>query len=141
MGAGRGPSDSGISEYPILFPHVYVHLNHRIRGSGYAQAVICRIIKRNMKNCRFYGSRTAAYVFPFYTKYDPVKYLASGGTSSGGFAEVKTALTCTSSGRYQTGRRNCMTEDSIHWISGENFPGDAYTITYLNGDDAMRISE
>ncbi len=79
--------------------------------------------------------------FLFYTKYDPAKYLAAGGTASGGFAEVKNRFD-TYEFRPISDWANELHDGSILYIgSPRELPGDAYTITYLNGEDAIRISE
>ncbi len=79
--------------------------------------------------------------FLFYTKYDPAAYLAAGGTASGGFAEVKNRFDVYEF-RPISNWANELHDGSILYIgSPRELPGDAYTIKYLNGEDAMRISQ
>ncbi len=79
--------------------------------------------------------------FLFFLKYDPEKYLAEGGTSSGGFAEVKN-------------RFDIYEFRPIHWenenkdgttlfigSSSEIPTGNKKTIRYQNGTVAMQIAD
>lgn len=79
--------------------------------------------------------------FLFYTKYDPAKYLAGGGTASGGFAEVKNHF-------------DVYDFRPIHWDSeikdgttlyigtpGEIPSGSLEVIRYLDGRDAIHIAK
>jgi hypothetical protein len=80
--------------------------------------------------------------FLFYTKYNPVTYLASGGTASGGFLEVKNHFD-----KYQFRPITWATEkkDGTELYVGtpNEIPTDhALTvIRYLNGDPAMIIAD
>ncbi len=79
--------------------------------------------------------------FLFYTKYDPKKYLAEGGTSSGGFAEVRNKFDI-----YEFRPINWNTElkdGTILYIGlPEEIPNaNLSTIRYLDGTEAMRIAD
>ena len=79
--------------------------------------------------------------FLFYTKYDPQKYLAEGGTASGGFKEVKNHF-----GKYEfrpiTNWGRELHDGSVLYIgSPKELPASAMVISYLDGTDAIRISE
>ncbi|MEK7543320.1 MAG: glycosyltransferase family 39 protein [Patescibacteria group bacterium] len=79
--------------------------------------------------------------FLYFLKYDPAKYLSEGGTSSGGFAEIKNKFD-----RYEF--------RPIHWDSEtkdgktlfigtpkEMSAANLLTINYLDGKEAIRIAD
>jgi len=77
----------------------------------------------------------------YYLKYDPVKYLSEGGTSSGGFAEVRNKFD-----KYEFRPINWekdQFEKNVLFVGlPSEFPGDARlikTIYYLNGEEAIKI--
>lgn len=80
--------------------------------------------------------------FLFYTAYDPIKYLANGGTASGGFAEMRNRFD-----KYEFRpilEWNQEKHDgSILYIGSpkEIPPGGAKVISFLDGFDAIRISD
>lgn len=78
--------------------------------------------------------------FLFYLKYDPVQYLAEGGTHSGGFAEYKNKFD-----KYEFRPINWISERRDGTVLYVGSPGeipapDLVTIHYLNGEEAMRIA-
>ncbi len=139
---------AGIAAFNILFYfHMYyAHMNNeysKFWQYGYKQAVeYAESHKGKYKKVVVSTSLEQPHMFfLFYTKYDPAAYLAAGGTASGGFAEVKNRFD-TYEFRPISHWANELHDGSILYIgSPRELPGDAYTIKYLNGEDAMRISE
>ena len=79
--------------------------------------------------------------FLFYTKYDPKKYLAEGGTASGGFAEVKNHFDIYD---FRPIQWDNETKDGTTLYIGtpRDIPaGTLETIHYLNGTDAIYITD
>jgi len=79
--------------------------------------------------------------FLFYTKYDPVKYLAHGGTNSGSFAEVKNKFD-----KYEFRKidwPNEKRDGSILYIGapGDMPHGNVANIKFLNGKPAIEIAD
>ncbi len=79
--------------------------------------------------------------FLFYLKYDPAKYLAEGGTASGGFAEKRNRFD-----KYEF--RPISWDREIHdgttlyiGLPGEIPKANFLTVRYLDGSEAMRISK
>jgi hypothetical protein len=78
--------------------------------------------------------------FLFYSRYDPVKYILSGGTASGGFAEVKNRFDVYEFRpivwEHENRDGNTLYIGKPSEITGSGLE----TITYLNGDDAIKIA-
>lgn len=80
--------------------------------------------------------------FLFYLKYDPVQYLAEGGTASGGFAEWRNKFD-----KYEFRAIDWEREEKNSKILYIGTPpkeitsGIQKTIYYLNGEEAIRIAE
>lgn len=79
--------------------------------------------------------------FLFYTKYDPVLYLKSGGTATGGFAEYRNTFDV-----YQFRPFNWAREkhdgSTLYIGTPREFPSsNEKSIYYLNGEEAIRIAE
>ena len=79
--------------------------------------------------------------FLFYTKYDPVKYLAQGGTNSGSFAEIKNKFD-----KYEFRVINWSQETRDGTILYVGAPGDmphgnVANITFMNGKPAIEIAD
>ena len=127
------------------FHMYYAHLNHeysKFWQYGYEEAV------------RYAEARKAQYdkivvsttleqphmFFLFYTQYDPVTYLAGGGTASGGFAEVKNRFDKYEFRPIPYWRLENHDGRTLYIGSPREMP-NAYTIKYLNGEDAMQISQ
>lgn len=79
--------------------------------------------------------------FLFYTKYDPKKYLAEGGTASGGFAEVKNHFDIYDFRPIQWNKE--IKDGTILYIgTPKDVPsGTLETIQYLDGTDAIYITD
>lgn len=129
----------------FYFHQYYAHLNYeysRFWQYGYAQAVqYAESHKSKYKKIVVSTALEQPHMFfLFYTAYDPAKYLAEGGTSSGGFAEIQNKF-----GIYEF--------RPIHWGSEihdgsvlyigtpKEIPGASQTIYYLNGEEAIRIAQ
>ncbi|MBI5449614.1 glycosyltransferase family 39 protein [Candidatus Gottesmanbacteria bacterium] len=131
----------------LYYLHMYFgHLNEEYSSSwqyGYAQAVeYTKIQKDRYKKIVVSTKLEQPHMFFLYfLKYDPVKYLAKGGTSSGGFAEVRNTF-------------DIYEFRPIHWDTdvkdgtvlyigtpGE-IPGPGLmTIRYLDGKEAIKIAD
>lgn len=109
---------------------------------GYKEAVIyAEFVKGNYKKIVVSTALEQPHMFfLYYLKYEPVKYLAEGGTSSGGFAEVRN-------------RFDVYEFRPIHWDE-ENHDGSTLyigtpleiahpiqTITHLDGTPAILIGD
>ena len=79
--------------------------------------------------------------FLFYTKYDPKKYLAEGGTASGGFAEVKNHFDIYDFRPIQWDKE--IKDGTILYIgTPRDIPsGSLEVIQYLDGRDAIYITD
>ena len=128
------------------FHMYYSHMNHeysRFWQYGYEQVVQYAEAKKSRyeKIVVSTSLEQPHMFFLFYTRYDPVKYLANGGTASGGFEEVKNRFD-TYEFRPISNWWKEIHDGSILYIgSPKEIPGDVYTIKYQNGEDAIRISE
>lgn len=128
------------------FHMYYGHMNHeysKFWQYGYEQAV------------RYAQERKGTYqkivvsttleqphmFFLFYTNYDPRAYLAHGGTQSGGFAEVRNSFDIYEFRPIPNWSQEKHDGKTLYIGSPKELPGDVYTIKYLNGEDAIRISE
>lgn len=148
LGIGAVLLAAGLAGFNIVsyFHMYYAHMNNeysKFWQYGYKQAVeYAQSHKANYTKVVVSTSLEQPHMFfLFYTKYDPALYLAAGGTASGGFAEVKNRFD-----KYEfrpiSHWANELHDGSILYIgSPRELPGDAYTIKYLNGEDAMRISQ
>ena len=79
--------------------------------------------------------------FLFYTKYDPTKYLAGGGTNSGSFAEIKNKFN-----KYEFRVINWSQEKrdgSVLYVGapGDMPHGNIANITFMNGKPAIEIAD
>lgn len=124
----------------------YAHLNYeysKFWQYGYAQVVKYAEMHKAKYNKIVVSTALEQphMFFLFYTKYDPAKYLASGGTSSGGFAEVRNRFDTYEFRPISNWWKELHDGSTLYIGSPSELPGDAYTIKYLNGEDAMRISE
>jgi len=131
----------------IFYFHMYyAHLNYeysKFWQYGYAQVVKYAEMHKAKYNKIVVSTALEQphMFFLFYTKYDPAKYLASGGTSSGGFAEVRNRFDTYEFRPISNWWKELHDGSTLYIGSPSELPGDAYTIKYLNGEDAMRISE
>jgi 4-amino-4-deoxy-L-arabinose transferase-like glycosyltransferase len=131
----------------FYFHMYYAHLNYedsRFWQYGYEQAV--RYAEANKSRYKKIVVSTKLeqphMFFLFYTRYDPAKYLAQGGTASGGFREIRNHFDV-----YEFRPINDWTKElhdgSILYIgTPKEIPtGSQHSINYLNGEEAMRIAE
>ncbi len=127
------------------FHMYYAHLNHeysRFWQYGYEEAVRYAEAHKT-KYDKIVVSTTLEQphmFFLFYTKYDPVKYLAAGGTASGGFEEIKNKFDVYEFRSIPHWHLENHDGKTLYIGSPREMP-NAYTIKYLNGEDAMQISE
>lgn len=138
----------GIFFITIYYFHMYYHQMNREYSQnwqyGYQQAVSYAEAHKS-KYTKIVVSTALEQphmFFLFFTGYDPVKYLAQGGTASGGFNEVRNHFDL-----YEF-RRIGYWLDEIH--DGKTLyigtPSEIQTSTltsirYLNGVEAIRIAE
>jgi len=79
--------------------------------------------------------------FLFYTKYDPLKYLASGGTKSGSFEEARNSFD-----KYEFRKLNWSSErrdGTILYVGDpKDMPhGNVANIEFLNGKPAIEMAD
>lgn len=79
--------------------------------------------------------------FLFYLKYDPKKYLAEGGTASGGFAEWRNKFDKYEFRAFNTDNEKPIQKTLYIGKPDEIQHGALKTIYYLNGEEAMKIAE
>lgn len=99
-------------------------------------------LKRNYKKVVVSTELEQPYMFwLYYLKYDPEAYLSQGGTSSGGFAEIRNKFD-----KYEfrpVKWEEDKDEENILLIGlPEDFPGGTSTVKtiyYLNGEEAIKI--
>jgi 4-amino-4-deoxy-L-arabinose transferase-like glycosyltransferase len=131
----------------FYYVHMYFgHMNHeysRFWQYGYAQAVEYAQEHKDKYQRIVVSTKLEQphMFFLFYTKYDPVAYLAHGGTATGGFAEIRNAFDI-----YQFRPIDWEKEKhdgSTLYIGtpSEILSGSQRSIYYLNGEEAMRIAE
>lgn len=136
----------GIALNILLYFHMYYgHLNHeyaKFWQYGYERAVAYAQDNRQ-KYTKIVVSTSLEQphmFFLFYTKYDPVKYLAGGGTSSGGFAEVKNKFDIYEFRPISKWHEELHDGSILYIGSPMEVPG-GNVISYPDGTDAMHISE
>lgn len=130
----------------IYFIHIYsVHMPIEYSKSwqyGYRQAV--DYVKENSSKYDKIVVSTKLerpyMFFLFYLKYDPKRYLAEGGTASGGFAEWQNKF-----GKYEFREINWEKEEKnprvLYIGTPKEIPANVLeTIYYLGGEEAMRIA-
>lgn len=136
-----------IAANTIYYFHMYyAHMNREYSQFwqyGYAQAV--QYAEANKSKYDKIVVSTALeqphMFFLFYTVYDPVKYLANGGTSSGGFAEVKNRFDIYEFRPISNWTKEIHDGTVLYIGSPKEIPGGTKVIPYLDGTDAIRISE
>lgn len=131
----------------IYYVHMYFgHMNNEVSKAwqyGYRQAVSYTqnegarykkvIVSTKLEQPHMF--------FLFFLKYDPAKYLAEGGTASGGFAEQRNRFD-----KYEF--RPIVWEKEIHdgatlyiGLPNEIPQANVLTVRYLDGSEAMRIAK
>lgn len=131
----------------FYFHMYYAHMNieySRFWQYGYKQAVeYAEAHKGSYKKVVVSIALEQPHMFfLFYTKYDPKAYLSAGGTSSGGFREVRNRFD-----RYEfraIGPWDKELHDgSVLYVgTPKEIPSGAmYSVYYLNGQEAMRIGQ
>jgi len=130
----------------IFYFHMYYgHLNHeyaKFWQYGYQRAVAYKQ-GHKQKYTKIVVSTSLEQphmFFLFYTKYDPKKYLLDGGTSSGGFAEVKNKFDIYEFRPIKVWNTE-VHDGSILYIGSPMEVPVGSVISYPDGTDAMHISE
>lgn len=128
------------------FHMYYGHMNQEYSQFwqfGYAQAVDYAQAHKNKYKKIVVSTKLEQphMFFLFYTTYDPVKYLAGGGTATGGFAEIRNKFDIYEFRPIHWGKE--IHDGSILYIGTpkEISSGSTNSIFYLNGQEAMRIAE
>lgn len=146
IGALFGYSLFALGNIAYYFHMYYAHMNNeysKFWQYGYEQAVkYAEEHKGKYTKIVVSTSLEQPHMFfLFYTKYDPSKYLQSGGTKSGGFKEVKNRFDVYEF-RPISQWASELHDGSVLYIgSPKELPGSAMVISYLDGTDAIRISE
>ncbi len=131
----------------VYYLHMYfVHMNIEYSDYwqyGYAQAVeYAETHKTQYKKIVVSTKLEQPHMFfLFYTKYDPKNYLAEGGTASGGFAEVKNHFDVYDFRPIQWNKENKDGTTLYIGTPNEIPSGTLETIQYLDGRDAIRITD
>lgn len=131
----------------IYYFHMYYsHMNHeysKFWQYGYEQAVKYAELNKGKYDTIVVSTSLEQphMFFLFYTTYDPKKYLKEGGTASGGFAEVKNRFDKYEFRPIPNWWRENHDGSILYIGSPKEIPGEVYTIKYINGEDAVRISE
>lgn len=131
----------------IYYLHMYFgHMNHEFSQSwqyGYKQAVAYAKTNKDKYKKIIVSTKLEQphMFFLYYLKYDPAKYLAEGGTSSGGFAEVRNKFDI-----YEFRPINWDREvkDGLTLYFGtpkEIAHANLATIYYLDGAEAISIAD
>jgi hypothetical protein len=132
----------------VYYFHMYYHQMNREYSEnwqyGYAQAVqYAEAHKAKYTKIVVSTALEQPHMFfLFYTKYDPVKYLAQGGTASGGFREIRNHFD-----KYEFRPIGDWTKENhngatLYIGTPKEIPtGAQYSIYYLDGTEAMRIAE
>lgn len=124
----------------------YVHMDHEFSEYwqyGYKQAVEYARVHRNQYTKIVVSTKLEQphMFFLFYTKYDPVAYLKGGGTASGGFAEVKNHFDIYDFRPIDWGRE-VKDGKTLYIGTPKEIPaGTLDTIKYLDGTDAIHITD
>lgn len=130
----------------IYYLHMYfVHMNLEFSKSwqyGYKQAVeFAQAHKSQYKKIVVSTKLEQPHMFfLFYTKYDPAKYLAEGGTVSGGFEERNNRFDVYEFRTIQWDREIHDGNTLYIGTPGEIPSPGTLTISYLNGSAAILIS-
>lgn len=131
----------------IYYLHMYfVHMNQEVSKDwqyGYKEAVayVQNEGARYVKVVVSTKLEQPHMFFLYFLKYDPAKYLAEGGTSSGGFAEKRNRFD-----KYEFRPIQWATEVKDGTILYIGHPSEIsgsglMTIRYLDGQDAMKIAD
>ncbi len=131
----------------IYYFHMYfVHMNREFSKAwqyGYAQAVeYAEGHKEKYKKIIVSTKLEQPHMFfLFYTRFDPIRYLASGGTKSGGFEEAQNAFDIYEFRPIQWEQE--VRDGSILYIgTPQEIPsGNLSQIKYLDGKNAINIAD
>lgn len=129
------------------YVHMYfVHMNHEYSKYwqyGYRQAVIYTQNNRDKYKKIVISTKLEQphMFFLFYLRYDPKKYLAEGGTASGGFAEVRNQFDI-----YQfrpiDWEKEVKDGKTLYIGKPGEIPSQSLArINYLDGSEAIRIAD
>lgn len=131
----------------IYYLHMYfVHMNREV--SEYWQFGYKQAVDYVQNEGARYGKVVVStkleqphMFFLYFLKYDPTRYLAEGGTSSGGFAEVRNKF-----GRFEFrpidwGRESKDGQTLYIGTPKEISAANLLTINYLDGKEAIRIAD
>jgi 4-amino-4-deoxy-L-arabinose transferase-like glycosyltransferase len=136
-----------ITANTVYYFHMYyAHMNYeysRFWQYGYKQAVEYAE-KNKSKYAKIVVSTSLEQphmFFLFYTQYDPERYIREGGTSSGGFAEVRNHFDKYEFRKITDWSRESHNSSILYIGPPKEVPVSSYTISYLNGEEAIRIAE
>lgn len=134
-----------VSTVVFYFHMYYEHMNREYAKYwqyGYEKAVAyAESNKHKYKKIVVSTSLEQPHMFfLFYTKYDPAKYLAGGGTSSGGFAEVRNAFDIYEFRPIRKWDEELHDGTVLYIGADKELPGGT-VISYPDGSDAIHISE
>src|SRR3989344_784321 len=131
----------------LYYFHMYYgHMNREVSQYwqyGYTQAVeYAKAHKDKYKKVVVSTKLEQPHMFfLFFLNYDPVRYLSEGGTSSGGFAEVKNKFDVF---EFRPIKWDTESKDGLTLYIGtpkEISSANLATIYYLDGTEAIKISD
>ncbi len=131
----------------IFYFHMYyAHLNYeysKFWQYGYKEAVqYAEAHKSKYQKIVVSTSLEQPHMFfLFYTGYDPAKYLADGGTKSGGFAEIRNHFDIYDFRPIPKWTTENHDGSTLYIGSPKEIPLDGVVLHYINGEEAIRISE
>ncbi len=132
----------------VFYFHMYYHQMNREYSQnwqyGYAQAVqYAEVHKGKYEKIVVSTALEQPHMFfLFYTKYDPAKYLAQGGTASGGFKEIRNHFDKYEFRPIGNWAKENHNGETLYIGTPKEIPtGAQYSIYYLDGQEAMRIAE
>ncbi len=131
----------------FYYLHMYFgHLNQEYSASwqyGYREAVEYAKAHKNQYKKIVVSTKLEQphMFFLYYLKYDPAKYLAEGGTSSGGFAEVRNKFDVY---EFRPIKWDTEIKDGLTLYIGtpkEISQANLATMYYLDGTEAIKIAD
>ncbi len=130
----------------VYYSHMYFgHTNHEYSKYwqyGYKEAVeYAQSVRGNYRKIVVSTNLEQPHMFfLFFLAYDPAKYLAEGGTASGGFKEVRNKFDIYEFRPIHWEKE--VTDGTILYIGTPlEIPNPMKTIDYLDGTEAIRIAD
>jgi len=136
----------GITGNIVYYSHMYFkHTNHEYSKYwqyGYREAVMyAQSVRSKYKKIVVSTSLEQPHMFfLFFLAYDPARYLAEGGTASGGFKEVRNRFDIYEF-RPIIWEKELKDGSTLYIGTPLEIPDAKVTIDYLDGTEAIRIAD